>query len=210
MNKRGFDWATSLPFIIIGVLIIIVAIATGFFESFPKVTNSAFDLSSVSFGTAWNNANLAFLDFIFGEIPESLVGNTNNISASIIVIGIWFLFLFVFGDIMKLFGGFSPMVSWIVATILTLIIANLQLIKVITVWALVVTAFMGALSVIGSIMMIFGIFAAFHFGTSSIRRKLILRRAEDAAIRAVAGGKKAASGVSVLSEIAEAATNDSN
>ena len=41
----------------------------------------------------------------------------------------------------------------------------------------------------------------FHFGTAKLRERMILRKAQDSAIRAVAGGKRAASGISVLKDI---------
>ena len=63
-------------------------------------------------------------------------------------------------------------------------------------------AIFGTGAVLISILWVFAFFILFHFGSSTVREWAIKRRAEDAAIRAVAGGKKAASGIQVLKDIA--------
>jgi hypothetical protein len=115
------------------------------------------------------------------------------------------MFLLVFGDIVQLFGMFSKGVSWMIAIILAIIIANIQIIKVIAVGALTITSVLGAFSVLASILLIFVLFFLFHFGTEKWRNKMIMRRAQSAALRATAGGKKAASAVGILKDIAEEA-----
>jgi hypothetical protein len=218
MNKRASWFSDNWIFILIAVLVFIFfALGNqGLKSVMPDGATSftdAYRADAIGFekafaGSEGDNGAFKVLNYIFGTIPGYLVQLTNEFSAAIIVIGIWLLFMLAFGDIMTLFGMFTKNVGWVAAIILTVIVANIKLIKVIAIVALTLTAGLGAISVVASILFIFVLFIAFHFGTSSIRRKIILRRAEDSALRAVAGGKKAASGIDVLKQIAKQAEKD--
>lgn len=226
IDKRGSAkewWASSWTWIV--VLGAILAV-TGFLgPNFlgqvysGQSLQAALDQGQHSFGEVWseggifanfplvgenavNPNNWKFLDYIFGKIPVYLIVWAGGISASIIVLGIWVIFFLVFLDALTMFGSFSKPVNGIIAFVLTLIIANLKLIMFITVLVLTITAVFGAFSVLASIILIFGVFIAWHFGTSGWREKLIRRRAESYALKASAGGDIAASGVDVLAKIA--------
>ncbi len=212
MNKRGFEWGSLAPWLVLGAILLIVLVGTGFISGFEYSYNFeglADEIGNTqSFADLWNDS-FQFFDYIFGQVPSVLVEGTNPISASIIIIGIWFLFFFIFGDILFLFGSFTKTVSWIIAGILTLVIANLKIVTLATVAALGITAVFGALSVIASIVLVFGLFLVFHFSFGAwgrkVRQGIIVRRAEDQALRAVAGGKKVASGATVLKDVSDAA-----
>ncbi len=159
---------------------------------------------TVSFETLFGNVRAKPLDYIFGGVPQYLVDTTSEQSAAIIMIGIWFLFLLTFADILTVFGFFSKYVAWLSAVILVVLAANLKFISVISVGLLFVTSFLGVLSVLASIASVFIMFLVFHWGSHQLKERMILRRAQDQAIRAVAGGRKAASGISVLKDIVAA------
>jgi len=148
------------------------------------------------------------LNYVVGKVPEYLIDWTSNISASIIIIALFLLLILTFGDILSIFGTFNTLTAWVIAGILSIIAAQLNLIKAIAVYSLALTAGLGAIAVFVSIIGVFVIFILFNFGTSSLRKALVLRRAEDTAIKAVAGGKKAASGVEVLKDIARKSEED--
>lgn len=169
-------------------------------------TNSFTEMISQtrSFESLWNSRAKP-LDYMFGQVPEALIITTSEETAPIVMVGLWLLFLLAFGDLLSIFGFFTKPVAWVSAVIITIIAANLKIINLVSVALLTGTAFLGAFSVVASIAAAFVLFIMFHFGTEKFRRRLILRRAEDEAMRAVAGGKKAASGISVLKDIVKAA-----
>lgn len=205
MNKRGISgnvgWMIAL--IAIVLITIYVIIAT---PQTTEVFKNRMGEPSVSFGDAWDNDAFRFLDYIFGKIPSHLIewredASGLEIGASIITIAIWVLFLLTFGDIMTTFGFFSKQVGWMVAVVLAIIAANIQILKFVSVVGLSVTAIFGTASVLLSLLWIFVLFVLFHFGSGGLRRWVMIRRAEDSAMRAVAGGKKAAAGIDVLKDI---------
>ena len=209
MNKRGaFDF-NIVVYLAIGVLVVGSFVYVFWGNPFqgdtdfigPKLEAS----NTVGFDSLWENERAVFFNYIFGKVPSFLIDWTSGISASIIIIGIWLLLLLAFGDILTLFSIFSKPIAWISSVILTIIVANIKGVIWLTVMLLAVTSIFGSLAVIAGIMTAFGMFLAFHWGTSSLRRKMIIRRAEDQALRTVAGGKKIASGATVLAEVAEAA-----
>ncbi|MFH1289802.1 MAG: hypothetical protein ABIH92_00160 [Nanoarchaeota archaeon] len=213
MNKRGGDnWIAGnwgwIAFIVI--FIILYAMTNGGFgsEDLGKSFTDAMKVNSKGFEEAGvlsdtGAGGFVFLNYIFGKVPGYLIDLTSGFSAAIIVIGVWLIFVLIFGDIIDLFGMFSTSTSKLVGLVLTIIVANIQLIKAIVIISLAITAFLGSLAVVASILFIFGLFVAFHFGTYGLRKKIIMRKAEDAALKAVAGGKKLASGASVLAEVAK-------
>lgn len=212
LNKRG---KLDNLLLIGGTIVLLVLFYYFIFGnpfSTPSTSESAFFQTglldqvqnSQTFSSLWNS-NARFIDYILGGIPQILIDNTSPQAAPIVMLGIWLIFLLSFGDILSVFGFFSKPIAWVTAIVLTIIAANLKVISIISVALLMATAFLGALSVVVSIAGVFVLFLMFHFGTESLRRRIILRRAEDAAIRAVAGGEKAASGITVLREVADAA-----
>jgi len=164
------------------------------------------------------------LDYFFGPVPKILVDMTGTdprpvpptpevdppqptqgYSAVIIVIAMWIAFFLIFVDIMYMFGGFNNYVNWVVGLCLTIVGANLKVISFLFGYFLGVLSVFGALGIFLAIAYVFILFIAFHFGGTAFRKWFILRRAQDHAIRAAAGGKKVASAVEVLREIADEA-----
>src|SRR3989338_8331523 len=130
MNKRGMKSPKAMN-IVAGVIFAVLFIVSIILIYQSPLSIGAWDdglrSSGVSFGNAFNNDVFGFLDFIFGKIPQHLataVSDTGSdaiggeISAGIITIGVWFLVLLFFGDILGLFGMFSKGVAWIAAVIL--------------------------------------------------------------------------------------------
>jgi hypothetical protein len=235
MNKRGASTyepfgqlaKAAVWLIVVVTLLIIVFILVG---TDTKV-NEAWDRfkggTSMGFEEAWagaegNRDGFKFMNYIFGKIPEFLLNwageNTNimgpvppgandgaRISASIIVIALWLMFFLTFGEIIYMFSIFDRPVGFLIGALLTIILANVGIMKNFAALMLAVTAIFGAVSVLGAIFFTFVLFILFMFGSRNMRRYLLIRKAEDHAMKAIAGGKKAASAVSVLKEVAEAA-----
>lgn len=147
-----------------------------------------------------------FFDYVFGKVPGHLIDWTENgFAAGIIVIGMCAMFLLMFGDIFSMFGSFSKPVSWVIAAVLTVIVANLKLIILVSSYALVFTALFGSLSVLFSVILVFGFFILFHFGSAGFRQWFMYRRIQDEGMKIIAGGAKAAGGLTVLKGVADAA-----
>ena len=146
-----------------------------------------------------------FLKYILGEVPQLLIGYTNNVSAGIITLGIWLILLLAFGDIIALFGTFRPLVSWLIAFILTLIAANLKFVIYMVAFSLIVTSYVGAVSVFLSLILIFLFFFAFFLGMSPLRKMLVARKLAEMSMRVAIGSVKAAEGVKVATAMAGAA-----
>lgn len=210
-SSRTFEFVSKGLWKIIFALLFIGAtfiILVYLFDGAGFTWEQVFNSPPQSFSDVWDE-DFGFLDYIFGTIPGQLFDALGPTSSSIIVIGIWLLFLLAFGDILSLFSIFSKGISWVTAVILVIMVSNLKLVQIVSALFLGFAAIFGAFSVVASIVMVFVLFIAFHFGTSEVRRYIILRRAEDSAIRAVAGGKKAASGIEVLKDIADSAKRQS-
>ena len=104
-----------------------------------------------------------------------------------------------------MFGSFSKGTSWLIAIILTIVIANFKLILMVSALSLALVAIFVSLSVIASIFLVFGFFIAFHFGSAPFRQWFMYRRIQDEGLKIIAGGHKAAGGLSALKDIADAA-----
>lgn len=210
LNRRGLD-SSNYGIIAILVILLIVTIAVvGYSSEAKQVYKNRMGEPSVSFGTAWKNDGFKFLDYIFGKIPSFLAewrGDDSGmkIGASIITIAIWFLFLLVFGDIMTTFGFFSKTVGWLIGAILTVVAANIQLLKFVSIVGLSVTAIFGTASVLLGIAWIFVMFVLFHFGSSGLRRWVVLRREQDEGLNALRGAMRAGAGIEAAAAVGAAA-----
>ena len=210
MNRKGAWDGILITIIVLALIVFFYYVFSGdaFVVNTQAGGKSIWDKSqqTVSYKDALNE-KAAPLDYLFGGIPQYLIDWTKDPTedksyvAPIIMIGIWLLLLLTFGDLLSIFGFFTKPVAWVVAVVITIIAANLKFIAIISVTMLSITAFLGALSVFASIAGVFVMFIMFHFGTAKLRERMILRKAQDSAIRAVAGGKRAASGISVLKDI---------
>ena len=213
INKRGqgWDWGVIVPtIIVIGVILFISYLIWGFpsnLGSAPDQTPSIGEAvkDAKSFGDIFENPRAAILDNIFGKVPPFLINLTSDISAAIIIIGIWLLLVLTFGDILSVFGVFSPMIGWITGIVLGIIAANIKVVMYFAVVALIITYGLGALSVVLSIILTFGIFIAFNFGTQKLRQMLLNRKMTELRLRAATGSAKAKAGLETLAEIGQAA-----
>ena len=207
MNRKGAGGADWVIYVAIAVGLVFVTIwITGnpFSGSSLGVSFSQGLASSHSFTEYWGE-RAGFLDYIFGGIPGGIDSLVSPKTIPFLVIGVWLLIFLTFGDILSVFGFYTKPIAWLIALILAVLVANLKIVTMLLLGSLVLTSALGAFSVIASIVGIFAIFIAFHFGTAAFRERIILRRAQDVAIRAVAGGKIAASGATVLADVAKAA-----
>jgi len=209
MNRKGNSFTKILvPIIVVAVIIgFMVYLQYGFgVKIIPTQGEFSAALSAApeSFGTAFASS-LTFFDFIFGKIPGHLSDVVDNgVSRGLVIIAIWFIFFLMFADIMSLYGGFSTAVNWVVAGLLALILANVKVIAIVTVYALTVLAIFGSFSIILSIASIFGLFILFHFGSHGVRNWIQNRRSQDAALAAQRGARRISAGADVLAEAARA------
>lgn len=214
----GMDLGSPFPWIVGVVIVGILILMASNSDKFDLWPNDLFgknlDEGFVGFDNVFGHDSFKFFNYIFGKVPNYAINSLgegagdagSGISAGIIIIGIWALIFLFFSDIFKLFLGMGgPVVPWIAAALLAVIAANLRLLSIVSVYLLTVFAAFGALAVLFAIGSVFVLFIAFHFGSAGLRSKLILRRAEDEGLKAVAGGKFAASAITVLEEIAKKA-----
>lgn len=160
---------------------------------------------TIGFETAFNLPGAIWFNYIFGQIPFLLADYTNNISAGIIVIGLWFLLFLTFGEVLGLFSFFNQITSWIGGALLAIIAANIKLISLISVFLLAVTSFLGALSIFASIILAFVAFFGVNLGLGKFkewaneRRKAVLR------MQASMGSEKAKAGLQVMGDVGDRA-----
>ncbi len=212
VNRKGkvhYTFWIALVFIV-GILIFVDIALGDTFDLWPG-TALGDNLNSGGIGfedaQVFGNPSFKFFNYIFGQIPQFLIDDLENAtSAAIIVVAIWALFFLAFSDIFRMFGGiFSPAVGWISAGLVAVIAANLKFVSVIAIYMLTVMAAFGSLAVLVVLASTFGLFLMFHFGLSDIREMLIMRRAEESALKAAAGGEIMASGAGVLAKLAKKA-----
>ena len=149
--------------IVLGIFVVLALASyfVGYSESNLTIPDTT---SSVKLGDAIEKPRLNFLSYIIGEIPQFLIDWTNNISATIIIIALFMILLFMFSDILSLFGTFSNQyIAWIVGIALAVIAANLKFIMLIAVIGFGLTSGLGVLSAVVGVGAPFVIFLAFHF-----------------------------------------------
>ena len=218
VNKRGqaqAGGAGRVFWIILGIIAVLL-VAGWLFGLSPKASLDKLndykdsslreigkDSNPTSFGDIFS-ARFSYLDYVFGKVPEYLIDRTSDVSAAIIVIGIWLLFLLTFADIITLFSTFHKGIAWVAAALLTIIASNLKFISWISITALFVTAGFGALSVIVSLIGVFVLFLLFNWGTQSARTWVITRKNDEMTWRAGTGSRRAAAAISGLREIQRA------
>jgi hypothetical protein len=208
VNKRGMSFALASG--IIGTVLLIVFAVVGFSYLGNVITINDVEVPSmdtVGFedSKVFGLKSAKFLNYIFGEVPIYLTAWATGVSAGIIMIGLWVVLLVTFGDVMSLFSMFRESIGWLIAVVLTIVAANVKLLTYVSVVALSLTAGLGVIAIFLSLALVFILFVGFNFGTSALRKKLIERRAEDAALEATAGGIKAASAIEVLADVHSAA-----
>jgi len=163
LNKRG----KIHPAIIFLGVFVIVAVVAGLFGSFSSGAGVApkADLSnSVKLGDAIDVPFFNFFSFIIGEVPQFLIDWTNPISASIIIIALFFILVFTFSDILSAFGSFSSeYISWSIGIALAVIAANLKAIMWIAVVGFSIASGLGVLAVVVGVGAPFVIFLVLHF-----------------------------------------------
>jgi hypothetical protein len=195
--------------LIIGVIFLVISlfIKTDFFSSLIEKGKGISAETQVS-SVLDNSPIFKYLTYIFGEVPTFLVEKTNEISALIIIIALWFLILVTFSDILTTFGTFNKNTSWIIGLAIAVIAANLKWIVSVSIFFVGIFAFMGTLSVF------IGMFSAFfafvvvnwgigRFGPWIFRRKMMQSAAKEE-VRSEAGAKKVASFIKGAKEGADA------
>ncbi len=179
-NKKGaipknLIWA----FLIIVLLIVGMIVITNLRATpMPKTKDIEFkrlgDAVSEEYEGDWSTLN--FFSYIAGGVPQFLINEVGNISASIVILALFVMFIFTFGDILSTFGMFSNTTAWIIGVALSIVVANLKGIMYIAVWSFGIIAGIGALSVMVGIavpliiFLVLNIFLAAqlrHFKTSA-------------------------------------------
>lgn len=209
-------------FLIASFVIIVVALAIWLIwgnglDTFTKLSGSdasfgdrisqTTSLSSI-FGLD-SDSPFRAIDYIFGDVPQYLIERTsggsggNGISAAIIIIGLWFLLFLSFADIVRLFGTFNAVTSWISAALLAIIAANLKFVMFVGVFALSITAGLGAVSVFAGLILAFVLFLGVQFGSEKLRDFAEKKKRSEMRIRAAMGSTKAVEGLKGLKEIGE-------
>ena len=225
MSKRGRSAVAFMAFAFIIVFVVIFAIIVfgGGFDNFssdvksllPTVEGDTFAQrisASTELGKVLGNEDLNFLKYIFGNVPDYLIaltgGNDSNgssFSAGIVIIGIWFLLLLSFADIVRLFSTFNTATSWIAAFVLTIIAANVKLVMVVAVFMLTITAGFGAFSVFAGIILAFILFLGVQFGSDYLREFAEKRKMSEMRMRAAMGSARAAEGLKAAAGFERAA-----
>ncbi len=219
MNKKGAwsGWGPSIAFAIILVALIFI-FAYNDIDIFPSSGEFTKGYGSAEgFDTAFGSPAFKPLNYIFGYIPQILVDITGgkgigtegptteeaSISAGLVIIALWTIMFLIFADIMNIFGPFSKPVNWAVAVLFAIIGANIKIVSYIAVYFLVIFSTFGSFAIMLSLFMPIILFVLFHFGGQKIRHWVIMRRAQDTALRAVAGSQKASGAIEGLGKIAD-------
>lgn len=205
MNRRGAEWG---PIILGGILILGLVLFSIFYDGFTLTPDSLLNQNTYSFNYAFGgtNGNLEWLDYVFGVIPANLADTVNNeISAGIVIIAMWLIFLLVFVDIFRMFSFFSQPVNVLTAVLLTVISANIHGISFLTSYFLAVFAILGSFSIIAGIGFALVLGFLFHFGGQGIRDWIQNRRLGDETYKATIGAARAAAGVEAAAAIGAAA-----
>ena len=220
MNKKGQKgmWSSMLGVIlVIGVIFFGLGAFTYFttgkwavdFQSFTQkygdTTVADATKQTTPIGDALNNARLNFLSFVFGQVPDYLVGVVGQTSAVIIILGIWLLLLLSFGNIVEMYGTFNRGISWLIAVILVIIVTNLKLVTFLSVFMLVFAAGLGAFAVFLNIIGIFVIFILFNFGSTAFMKWVVARRNLSLSMLALTGKERIARGMAVAAAVAKEA-----
>lgn len=204
MNKKGAN--TFVPLLVIGLIIFLMFALDYALEDFsfiPETTDLInFGNQVQGFESVFGNDIFTPLNYVFGKVPDILSETTGEAkSAGLVIIALWTIMFLIFADIMNIFGPFSKPVNWAVAVLFAIIGANIKLISYVSVYFLVIFSTFGSFAILLSLFVPIILFILFHFGGMEIRKWVVNRRAQDAAIRAVAGGKEVAGVVEGLGEI---------
>jgi hypothetical protein len=141
--------------------------------------------------------------YVFG-VPVQL---GSVITSIVVTIAVWLLLFFTFGDIIASFSSFSKWVSWVIAGLMTLIMANLGFVVKMTIFFVSVFAFVGTISVYVGLGTALVVFLLVNFGVASagrwIMNRRILMRASQVEVQNKAGGTDIKGVIEGLGEIGE-------
>lgn len=196
---KGFIWAFGIIILLIVGMIFINNFRA---EEIPK------DIPSKPLGDALTSGDLTsgdltsvdwsalnFVSYIAGGVPEFLINEVGSISASIIILALFIMFVFTFGDILSTFGMFSNTTAWIIGIVLSIIAANLKLVMYLAVWSFAIVAGVGVLSVVVGvtvpliIFLVLNIFLGAQLKHLKTSRDIVTTKQE---VRKGAGAVKAA------------------
>jgi len=200
LNKRGqtVEVGGLTKFLIVaGIFVGIIALWGLITGSWPWQAESFLGIDTLSqalntlvgYEKVFDNGNLKFLNYIFGNVPQYLIDNTigKEISAGIIMIGIWLMFFLIFSDIAVLFSTFRPFIGWIIGFVLTIMAANLKITTYLAVFVTAFTAGFGVLSVGVALVLMFILFLMFNFGSEAVRSWIVARKTSEIDMRARIG-----------------------
>ncbi len=226
-DKRGQN-RTFLPGLIIGVILVIIFVigvwsiysfSVGHFSGFDYMEgldtsiSENFKLKKELSGVDPLNRFLFLvgntLDIVVGKVPGFLNERVGLMSAGVIVIAMWFLFLITFGDIISVFGTFRESVSWMIAILLTVIVANFGGIgSILKFLILLFVPFLGPAAVFVGIGTAVAAFLIVNLGISTwgpwIMRRRMMQEASKTAIESEKGGQDVASVIKGMKHIGDA------
>lgn len=197
-NKRGQVAGIIIGLIVtVAVLIVVMTIvsSTGWYKNLSGDLLTGENLEGDSFAEVTGNDSFRWFDYIFGKIPTGIRDvAANDISAIIVIVGMWLLFFITFGDILSMFSTFSKPVAWAAAFLIALVAANLKFISWILVFAVGLFAWAGSAAVLVGMAASFVVFIAINLGIYPLRHWLQERTKVMAGAK---GAKRAAAGIRV-------------
>ncbi len=180
-NKKGAILGIAKIFLIIVLIIVGIIIIQNFKQ---EKTSSIKDIEYERFGDIANEKwegnwdALNFFNYIAGGVPQFLINEVGSISASIVILALFVMFCFTFGDILSNFGMFSETTAWVIGVSLSIVVANLKVIMYVAVWSFGIIAGVGAFSVMVGIIvpfiifLVLNIFLAQTLGEWSTKKKI--------------------------------------
>lgn len=147
---------------------------------------------------------VSIFNWIIGPVSVTTINlSGSEISALIITVAIWIMILLMFGDILSTLSFFSKGVSWALAILLTIVLANLKFAVLI---AAGMTAIFGTFGVIAAYLGLAASFIAFlgvDWGVKSMMPWIMRRKSAIGAVRSKATTEQIKAAIGHYKEIGE-------
>jgi hypothetical protein len=205
INKRG---AFPLKGILwtAGIVVLIILIWFLVTADFWPSKDVVVDKTTTGFDAVIGTPGVV-LNYIFGGIPNFLIGAVGQTSALVITLCAFVLIFLTFGDVIEVFGSFSRPVAWASAFLIAVIAANLKGIVVLVGAAVGLFAFLGSISIFVGLGAAFFAFLVVNLGLKGWAPWLMRRRAmihaQQAEIKTEAGAKKVTSAIKGMKDIGD-------
>ena len=218
VNKRGTsEWHGAIRFgFVVAILVAVIGLwglITGHFPweiqeftGLPSIKDAVDPGNLKSYELIFGKG-FKWLDYIIGKVPEFLILNTigGEVSAAIIMTGIWLMFFLIFADIAVLFSTFNSYIGWVIGFVLAVMAANLKITTYLAVYVTAFTAGFGVISVGLALVFMFILFLMFNFGVEGINEFLIARKNAEMELRVAMGSARAKAGLRTLKGLGDEA-----